>query len=152
MSLERALEVIAAKQLADANRLIHDFGVDDIQLLNGRYGPYITDKKKNARIPKGREPKSLTLEECRALLAAAPLKGTRGRFGRKLTPAAAKVTVAAAPPAAATSPKSKSKTKGKTARPARSARPAAAKRTAARTKAPAKAPAKPARAGLTAGK
>ncbi len=100
VSLERALEVIAAKQLADANRLIHDFGVDDIQLLNGRYGPYITDKKKNARVPKGRDPKSLTLEECRALLAAAPLKGTRGRFGRKLTPAAAKAAAPAAAPAA----------------------------------------------------
>jgi len=80
ISLERALEVIAAKKLADANRIIQDFGVDDIQVLNGRYGPYITDKKKNAKIPKDRDPKSLTLEECRALLAAAPERG--GRFGR----------------------------------------------------------------------
>jgi len=42
------------------------FSDDGIQVLNGRYGPYITDKKKNARIPKGREPKTLTLEECQA--------------------------------------------------------------------------------------
>jgi DNA topoisomerase-1 len=102
VSLERALEAIAAKQVADANRLIHDFGVDDIQLLNGRYGAYITDRKKNARIPKGREPKSLTLEECRALLAAAPEKGTRGRFGRKFAPASkGKATAAANTTAAA---------------------------------------------------
>ena len=80
ITLERALEVIAAKKLADANRLIQDFGVDEIQVLNGRYGPYITDKKKNAKIPKDRDPKTLTLEECRALLAAAPERG--GRFGR----------------------------------------------------------------------
>jgi DNA topoisomerase I len=89
VSFEKALEVIAAKQLADANRIIHDFGVDKIQVLNGRYGPYISDGAKNARMPKGRDPKSLTLEECRELLAAAPAKGTRGRFGRKLAPAKA---------------------------------------------------------------
>ena len=80
VSLERALEVIRLKQEADANRIIQDFGVDNIQVLNGRYGPYITDKVKNARIPKERDPKTLTLEECRELLAAAPLRPNR--FGR----------------------------------------------------------------------
>jgi DNA topoisomerase-1 len=82
ITLERALEVIAAKQLADANRLITDFGVDNIQVLNGRYGPYITDKERNARMPKDRDPKTRTLEECRALLAAAPQRFGRGRFGK----------------------------------------------------------------------
>jgi len=47
---------------------------------NGRYGPYITDRKKNAKTPKDRDPKTLTLEECRTLLASAPERG--GRFGR----------------------------------------------------------------------
>ncbi|MGB8327001.1 MAG: DNA topoisomerase I, partial [Steroidobacteraceae bacterium] len=75
---ERALEVIRLKQEADAARLITDFGVDDIQVLNGRYGPYITDRKRNAKIPKDRDPKSITLEECRAMLAVAPERGTRG--------------------------------------------------------------------------
>ena len=79
---ERAAEVVAAKKLADANRIIQDFGIDDIQVLNGRYGPYISDKARNARIPKDRDPKTLTLEECRALLAAAPQRPGRGRFGR----------------------------------------------------------------------
>ena len=67
-----------------------DFGVDDIQVLNGRYGPYITDKQRNARIPKDRDPKTLTLEECRALLAAAPIRPARGRFGRRGAPAKGK--------------------------------------------------------------
>src|SRR5437016_2534838 len=59
-------------------------------VLIGRYGPYITDKKKNAKIPKDRDPKMLTLEECRALLAAAPERGSRfGRFGRGKRPAGA---------------------------------------------------------------
>ncbi len=83
VSFERALEVILAKQIADANRLIQDFPEHKIQVLNGRYGPYITDTTKNARVPKDRDPKSLTLEECQTLLAAAPAKGTRGRFGRR---------------------------------------------------------------------
>src|SRR5215472_4272896 len=81
VTLERALEVIRLKQEADAARLIQDFPDDGIQVLNGRYGPYVTDKKKNAKVPKERDPKSLTLEECKAMLAAAPERGG-GRFGR----------------------------------------------------------------------
>jgi DNA topoisomerase-1 len=81
VSLERALEVIRLKQEADANRTITDFGVDGIQVLNGRYGPYVTDSKKNAKIPKDRDPKTLTLEECRVLIEQAPARGA-GRFGR----------------------------------------------------------------------
>jgi DNA topoisomerase-1 len=79
IALPRALEVIEEKKIADAERLILDFEAEGIQVLNGRYGPYITDKAKNARVPKDREPKSLTLEECRELLAAAPARGGRGK-------------------------------------------------------------------------
>ena len=126
---ERALEVIAAKVLADANRLIQDFPAGKIQVLNGRYGPYITDTAKNARVPKDRDPKTLTLEECQALLAVAPAKGTRGRFGRKFpakagaktaatadasTASDATAAVASAPSAAKTMAKSKGKAAAKT--------------------------------------
>ncbi len=79
IELPRALELIAEKKKADAERLILDFEDEGIQVLNGRYGPYITDKTKNARVPKDREPKSLTLEECKELLAAAPARGRRGK-------------------------------------------------------------------------
>jgi DNA topoisomerase-1 len=89
VSLERALEVIRLKQEADANRTITDFSVDGIQVLNGRYGPYVTDGKKNAKIPKDRDPKTLTLEECRVLIEQAPARGT-GRFGRGKRGAAGK--------------------------------------------------------------
>ncbi|HYC08067.1 MAG TPA: DNA topoisomerase I [Steroidobacteraceae bacterium] len=97
VTLERAREVIRLKKEADANRIIQDFAAEGIQVLNGRYGPYITDRKKNAKIPKDRDPKALTLEECRALLAAAPERG--GRFGRfrrgKRAPAPAAAAAAA---------------------------------------------------------
>jgi DNA topoisomerase-1 len=102
VTLERALEVIRLKKEADANRIIQNFGVDDIQVLNGRYGPYITDGKRNARIPKDTDPKAITLEVCRELLAAAPPRGSR--FGRKKTAAPAKT---AATPAAETAAKAK---------------------------------------------
>ena len=101
IELDRALELVREKKIADANRLILDFPEDGIQVLNGRYGPYITNKKKNAKIPKDREPKSLTLEECRELLAAAPERGKRGKKkatkktaaeGAAAEPAARKVT------------------------------------------------------------
>jgi DNA topoisomerase-1 len=98
VTLERALECIRIKEEADANRIIQDFGIDNIQVLNGRYGPYVTNREKNARAPKERDPKTLTLDECRALLEAAPLRGRgRGRFGAK------KKNGAAAKPAPASS-------------------------------------------------
>jgi DNA topoisomerase-1 len=114
VTLARAIEVIEAKKIADANRIIQDFGVDDIQVLNGRYGPYITDKQRNARIPKDRDPKTLTLEECRALLAAAPPRPARGRFGRRAAPAKGKAAAQTAADSATTAkpaPKAKAKTK-----------------------------------------
>jgi DNA topoisomerase-1 len=100
VNLERALEVIRLKKEADANRIIQNFGVDDIQVLNGRYGPYITDGKRNARIPKDTDPKAITLEVCRELLAVAPLRGA-SRFGRK-KPAGSKDAAPAKDAAAAT--------------------------------------------------
>ena len=77
---ERALELIAAHKEAEANKYIRVFDGSPVQVLNGRYGPYITDGKKNAKIPKDREPAALTLPECLELLAAAPDKkpGARG--------------------------------------------------------------------------
>jgi len=95
---ERALEVIREKEIADANRLITDFPDAGIQVLNGRFGPYITDKQRNAKIPKDRDPKSLSLSECQAMLAAAPAR-TFGKWGRKNVKGKSK---AVTPPAEAT--------------------------------------------------
>lgn len=80
---ERAVELIQAKRELDANRLIKAFeGNADIQILNGRFGPYIKAGKKNVKIPKGKVPEELTLEECVTLAENAPeKKGRWGRFG-----------------------------------------------------------------------
>ncbi|MEL6824344.1 MAG: topoisomerase C-terminal repeat-containing protein, partial [Calditrichota bacterium] len=83
ITLERALEVIKAKKEADANKIIKHFEGTDIQVLRGRYGPYITNGSKNARIPKGQEPEELTLEECQELIDKAPEKRARGRARKK---------------------------------------------------------------------
>jgi DNA topoisomerase-1 len=81
VTLERARELIREKLEIEANRIIREFPDAGIQVLNGRYGPYITDGKKNGKVPKDRDPQSLTLEECRTILEAAPAKGSR--WGRK---------------------------------------------------------------------
>ncbi len=131
VTLERALEVIRLKQEADANRIIADFGVDNIQVLNGRYGPYITDGKKNAKVPKDRDPKSVTLEECRTLLAQAPERG-KGRWGRGRRgaaapkPAAAKARARSAPAAPPACPRA--------ATPGRASRSRSRRRAAARAR------------------
>jgi DNA topoisomerase-1 len=79
VELPRALELVEEKKIADAERIILDFEDEGIQVLKGRYGPYITNKEKNARVPKDREPNTLTLEECKELLEAAPVRGRRGK-------------------------------------------------------------------------
>ena len=112
VSRERALELIAAHQQAVANKILHAFPGSAIQILNGRFGPYITDGKKNARLPKGREPASLTLAECEKLLREAPDK----------KPSSRRSTAKGSP---AKSPSGKATTKAATTKAAVSATPAA---------------------------
>ena len=83
VSLDKALELIAAKKQADLDRIIRTFEGTEVQIVKGRWGPFITDGNKNARMPKEREPESMTLEECLALLEAAPDKRSRKKAGKK---------------------------------------------------------------------
>lgn len=83
ITLERCIELIEQKRTADANRIIKVFDENpDVQILNGRFGPYIKAGKKNVKIPKDKNPAELTLEECLALAESAPEKRGRG-FARK---------------------------------------------------------------------
>jgi DNA topoisomerase-1 len=107
VTLEHALTLIAEKKEFDANRIIKTFAGSDIEVLQGRYGPYITDGNKNARMPKDQEPESLTQEECEALIAAAP---DRKRGKKKV----AKKKVAKKKASRKKTAKKKKKTKKKT--------------------------------------
>lgn len=111
VDLPTALTLIAEKKAFEANKYIKTFPDTNVQVLNGRFGPYITDGEKNAKIPKDREPASMTLEECVALLAAAPASRFKKKSAAKK--AAPKKKAAAEKPAAA--PKKKAAVK-KTAR------------------------------------
>jgi DNA topoisomerase-1 len=79
IELPRALELIEAKQQAELSREIKAFPGSQVKVVKGRFGPYITDGKRNARVPKDREPDTLELEECQQLLAAAPASRPRRR-------------------------------------------------------------------------
>jgi DNA topoisomerase-1 len=89
IELAHAVFLIEEKEEIARNRIIKSFEGSDIQVLNGRYGPYISDGKLNGRIPKDREPASLRLEEVQKLMEETG-KPMRGRFGKKV--AAKKVT------------------------------------------------------------
>jgi DNA topoisomerase-1 len=123
ITLERALELIAEKKIADANRLILDFPDAGIQVLNGRYGPYITNKLKNAKIPKDKVPKELTLDECLALLAAAPERRGRGMKRKPMSAGQPPAEAAAEAKLAAAEAKAKAKAKKKTKKKKKKAAP-----------------------------
>ena len=92
ITLETARELYAAKLQAEAEKNIADFG-DGVKVLNGRFGPYITDGTKNAKVPKDTDPKTITHEQALELLKAAPAKpARRGRTSAKSKTAAKKST------------------------------------------------------------
>ena len=82
---EAAVQLIQTKREELKKMMIHEFkdGNDVIQVKNGRYGPYIAVGKKNYRIPKGTEPESLTLEDCKEIISKTPDKPKRGAVRKK---------------------------------------------------------------------
>jgi DNA topoisomerase-1 len=141
IDLARAVFLIDEKEEIARNRIIKAFDGSDIQVLNGRYGPYISDGKLNGRIPKDREPASLTLPEVTQLLADTG-KPMRGRFGKKAVAKKAPAKKAAAEPAKKAAKKAAKKTTRKAAGKTAKKTAKAAKKTI--RKAVAKTPSKPA--------
>ena len=139
IELPRALQIVQEKLEMLANRVIKDFG-NGVQVLNGRYGPYITDGEKNARIPKDQEPKDLTEAQCIELLAAAPVKKGRGAIKKAAKKAPAKK--AAAKKAVAKEPAAKKAATKKTATKKAATKKTASKKTAAKKTSTKKAAAK----------
>jgi DNA topoisomerase-1 len=100
IDLARAVFLIEEKEEIARNRIIKEFEGSDIQVLNGRFGPYISDGKLNGKIPKDREPASLTLAEVEQLMAETG-KPVRKGFGKKTAAKKATVKKEAAPKKAA---------------------------------------------------
>jgi len=116
VSTERAIEIIEEKREVEKNRVIQVLGNDgEIQVLNGRFGPYFTRDKVNYKIPKTTDPTTLTLENCLELIAAQPEAANKKKpFGRK-TATPTKATATKTTAAKTTKPKAKAKPKAKVA-------------------------------------
>ncbi len=130
IELERAVFLIEEKEEIARNRIIKEFPGSDIQVLNGRFGPYISDGRLNGKIPKDREPASLTLEEVTQLLEETG-KPARGRFGKKTAAKKAPAKKAPAKKASATKAPAKKAAKKTTTKAA--TKKAATKKTAKKT-------------------
>ena len=85
IELPRAIELIEAKRISDANKIIKLFDEEpETQVLNGRWGPYIKSGKKNYKLPKDLEdPSKLTLEEVKHIMENQPVKGKRAKAKKK---------------------------------------------------------------------
>lgn len=77
VTLDRGIEIIKEKNENDKKKVLKDFG--DIQLLNGRYGPYLTKDKQNFRLPKGTETDKLTKEDCIKIIENSPKTKKAGK-------------------------------------------------------------------------
>ncbi len=100
IDLARAVFLIEEKEEIARNRIIKEFEGSEIQVLNGRFGPYISDGKLNGKIPKDREPASLTLAEVQQLLAETGKPVRKGFGAKKATKKTAASKEAEAKPAA----------------------------------------------------
>jgi DNA topoisomerase-1 len=75
VSLEKAIAVIEEKEAGAANNTIAEFTEEPlIQVLKGRYGPYIKSEGKNFKIPKDTDPETLDRAACEELIKAGPSK------------------------------------------------------------------------------
>ena len=101
IGFERAVELIEQKEEIARNRIIKQWDGYEVQVLNGRFGPYLSDGKLNGRIPKDRDPASLSLVEAQQMLEATG-KPMRGRFAKKATKKVAAKKTADAPAKKAT--------------------------------------------------
>ncbi|MBB3186672.1 type I DNA topoisomerase [Microbacter margulisiae] len=86
ISADAAVELIEAKREADKNKLIKSFEQDaDLQILNGRFGPYISYKKQNFKIPKTTNPAELTYEACLEIIQSSSKPAKKSMTKKKST-------------------------------------------------------------------
>jgi DNA topoisomerase-1 len=139
IDLARAVFLIEEKEEIARNRIIKDFPGSDIQVLNGRFGPYISDGRLNGKIPKDREPASLSLEEAAHLLETTGKPARKGFAAKKAAAKKAPTKKAAKRDGAAKAAPAKKTTAPKAAGKKPTAKKAAAKKSAGKTAAAKKA-------------
>jgi DNA topoisomerase-1 len=75
ITLEKAVELILNKNESDKQKVLQDF--DDLKVINGRFGPYISKDKLNYRIPKGTDTSTLTKDDCLRIIENTPKTKSR---------------------------------------------------------------------------
>lgn len=91
ITLEEAQELIEKKRQDDSNKILATYSEEPgLQVLNGRFGPYIAFNKKNYKIPKGTDAASLTLEQCREIIAKQDAEPTAKKPARRKAASAKK--------------------------------------------------------------
>ncbi len=84
IDLKQAIQLIEAKREKERKAVIKEFNEDpDLKILNGRWGPYISYKKKNYKIPKKMKAEELSLEDCMNIISQAPEPKTKGTRRKK---------------------------------------------------------------------
>ena len=101
------MEIIENKRQADREKILASYPDNDIEVINGRFGPYISHAGNNYKLPKNIEKEALTLEFCLEKIKETPTSAAKGKVSRKSTATKAKST-------AKTSAKSTSAKTGKT--------------------------------------
>lgn len=79
ISDNKANELLKEHQKMLDSRVIANYENEGIQVLNGRFGPYVTDGQVNAKVPKGVEPKKLSLRDCQKILTDKNSKGSKSK-------------------------------------------------------------------------
>lgn len=93
ITLDEAVELIEKKREQERNKYIKTFTEDpELQILNGRYGPYISYKKKNYKIPKTQKPEELTFEASMALIENADKEPAKKKTRKKVPETSPKTT------------------------------------------------------------
>jgi DNA topoisomerase I len=101
VDLERCIEIIKNKWQADKDRIIKTFQNNEVQVLKGRWGPYLVANNKNYRLPKGVEAETLTLDDCLTIVKNDKTGGRPARGKSKTTETAKPFKAAAAKKVAA---------------------------------------------------
>ncbi|HOW24151.1 MAG TPA: type I DNA topoisomerase [Bacteroidales bacterium] len=84
ITLERALTIIEIRRQEEKAKIIREFdGNPPVRIIRGRFGPYISSGKDNFKIPRDREPETLTLEDCLRIIQSTPPARSPKKTGRK---------------------------------------------------------------------